>query len=153
MPDFNQITLAGRLTNNPELRYTQGGTPVCEFTLAVNRQLGADKKESLFIGCLSWEKQAEIVSRYLQKGSSVLLSGYLRQENWQTKDGEKRTTFKVVCQNIQFLDSKRKEETAGNAPAKPTTTTPTGHKYSREDIPSSMQNDPHIEDFKDDIPF
>ena len=133
MPDFNEIILAGRLTADPELRYTKNGSPVAEYTLAVNRKYG-DNEEILFIGCTTFGKPAEAVSRYLQKGSAVLVSGYLRQENWTTKAGEKRTNYKVVTDSINFLSAPKKADNPPeNAPAKnPASHVPQFNSY--EDI-------------------
>lgn len=130
MADFNQTILAGRLTADPELRYTQGGSPVAEYTLAVNRKFG-NNDDVLFISCITFGKQAETVSRYLQKGSSVLLSGYLRQESWTTKAGERRNAIKVVTDTVSFLERPQKAEKA------PENATPSynGHKYPQSDVP------------------
>jgi single-strand DNA-binding protein len=130
MPDFNQITLLGRLTADPELRHTKNGSPIAEYTLAVNRKYG-DNEEILFIGCITWGKLSEAVSRCLLKGSPVLVSGYLRQENWTNKAGERRTSYKVVTDTVTFLERPQKAE---NAPQN------AGHKYSRSDIPDNMKN-------------
>ena len=130
MADFNQTILAGRLTADPELRHTQGGSAVAEYTLAVNRKFG-NNDEVLFIGCITFGKQAETVARYLFKGSSVLLSGYLRQESWTTKAGEKRSAIKVVTDTISFLEKPQKAE----KPAENATPSYNGHKYPQSDVP------------------
>ena len=161
MADFNQITLAGRLCSDPELRHTNSGMAVAEYSLAVNRRIDAETNETLYIGCLTWGKQAETVSRYLAKGSSVLVSGYLKQENWTTKQGDKRSTFRVVTNIVQFLGAKREQgQPQGEEPA--AAPSYNGHKYPPSDVPKGMgapaqtpppAADPHIEDFNDDIPF
>ena len=158
MADFNQITLAGRLCSDPELRHTNSGMAVAEYSLAVNRRIDADTNETLYIGCLTWGKQAETVSRYLAKGSSVLVSGYLKQENWTTKQGDKRSTFRVVTNVVQFLSAKREGQPQGEEPA--AAPSYNGHKYPHSDVPQGRPAqtpppaaDPHIEDFNDDIPF
>jgi len=132
MADFNQTILAGRLTADPELRHTQGGSAVAEYTLAVNRKFG-NNDEVLFISCITFGKQAETVSRYLQKGSSVLLSGYLRQESWTTKAREKRSAIKVVTDTISFLEKPQNAE----KPAENATPSYNGHKYPPSDVPQS----------------
>lgn len=130
MADFNQTILAGRLTANPELRYTPSGSPVAEFTIAVNHKKPGND-EVLFIACVTFGKQAESVSRYLAKGSSVLVSGFLRQESWTTKAGERRTAIKLVTDTVSFLEKPQKAEKA------PENATPSynGHKYPKSDVP------------------
>lgn len=164
MPDFNTVILAGRLSQEPETRYTTSGTPITEFAIAVNRK-SAEKTETLFASCVAFGKTAENIARYIQKGSSVLVSGFLRQESWTTRDGAKRSTIKVVCDTVQFLDRRP----VGNDAPPPVSTpapTPGGHKYPASDIPPTMYqrnppqppaSDPHYENVDnvnvDDIPF
>lgn len=168
MPDFNTVILAGRLSQEPESRYTTSGTPITEFSIAVNRK-SAEKTETLFASCVAFGKTAENIARYIQKGSSVLVSGFLRQESWTARDGSKRSTIKVVCDTVQFLDRRP----AGNdAPPPVSTPAPApapdygGHKYPHSDIPQTMYqrppspppaSDPHYENVDnvnvDDIPF
>ena len=164
MPDFNTVILAGRLSQEPESRYTTSGTPITEFSMAVNRK-SAEKTETLFVSCVAFGKTAENIARYIQKGSSVLVSGFLRQESWTTRDGAKRSTIKVVCDTVQFLDRRP----AGNDAPPPVSTpapAPGGHKYPASDIPPTMYqrnpspppaSDPHYENVDnvnvDDIPF
>jgi single-strand DNA-binding protein len=153
MADFNQITLAGRLVSDPELRHTTSGMAVAEYSIAVNRRIDAETNETLYIGCLTWGKQAETVSRYLAKGSSVLVSGYLKQENWTTKQGDKRSTYKVVTNVVQFLSAKRDQ--GQPQPEEPASPSYNGHRYPKSDVPNvpPPSADTHVEDFKNDIPF
>jgi len=134
MADFNQTIIAGRLTADPELRYTNGktSTSVAEYIVAVNRRFG-NNVENLFMTCVTFGKQAETVSRYLSKGSSVLISGYLRQESWTTKNGEKRNLIKLVTESINFLEKPQKAE----KPAENATPSYNGHKYPPSDVPQS----------------
>ena len=107
MSFFNQVTLVGRLVADPELRYTQGGVPVVSLRLAVDREFkNADgKRDTDFINCTAWRKVAEIVQQYTKKGSLILVSGSLQQDNYE-KDGEKRYTVKVVVDTIRLLGGK-----------------------------------------------
>lgn len=163
MADFNLTVLIGRLTDEPALRYTTNGTPCAEFSVAVNRKSGGDRQETLFLGCVAWGKTAENISRYLQKGASCLVRGFLRQESWQGRDGVKRSTIKLICEEVQFLE-RRQQDAPSAQPAAPPPSSASGHRYSRADIPESMNPappsqppsapDPHIEDVNvDDIPF
>jgi len=107
MSFFNQVTLVGRLVADPEMRYTQSGVPVVTFRLAVEREFkNADgKRDTDFINCTAWRKVAEIVQQYTKKGSLILVSGSLQQDNYE-KDGEKRYTVKVVVDKIRLLGGK-----------------------------------------------
>lgn len=162
MSDFNHVTMTGNLCADPELRYTQGGSAVAFFAIAVNRTIQDGKQETLFIDVSVWGKMAETVSRYLSKGAHVLVDGYLRQENWQTKQGENRKTIKLVATTIQFLDKPPKND--AERPQRQQQTPPqtqNAHKYSRADIPESMQRPTNAptaptnqqNEFHDDIPF
>jgi single-strand DNA-binding protein len=109
MADLNKVFLMGRLTFDPELRYTPSGSPVTELRLAVNRGwMGRDgerKEESLFIDVTVWERQAENCCQYLKKGSSVHVEGALKMDTWDDKtSGEKRSKIKVLAERVQFLD-------------------------------------------------
>ena len=107
MSFFNQVTLLGRLVADPDVRYTQGGVPVVSLRLAVDREFkNADgKRDTDFINCTAWRKVAEIVQQYTKKGSLILVSGSLQQDNYE-KDGEKRYTVKVVVDKIRLLGGK-----------------------------------------------
>lgn len=114
---LNHIVLMGRLTRDPELRYTQSQTPVASFTLAVDRDYsGKDggEKETDFIDIVSWRSTAQFVSKYFKKGSMAVVSGRLQIRGWTDKDGNKRNSAEVVADNVYFGDSKR--DTKEDAP-------------------------------------
>ena len=107
---LNHIVIMGRLTRDPELRYTQSQTPVASFTVAVDRDFGGrdgGEKQTDFIDCVAWRQTAEFVSKYFTKGSMAVVSGRLQIRPWTDKDGHKRTSAEVVADNIYFGDSKR----------------------------------------------
>ena len=108
MADFNKVILLGRLTRDPELRYTPAGSPVCNFDLAVNRsyttQAGERRDEVCFITIVVWGKQAETCAEYLKKGRQTLVEGRLSQRSWETPEGQKRSKHEVVADRVQFLD-------------------------------------------------
>lgn len=111
---LNSVFLIGRLVADPELRYTQKGSPVCDFRIACsrrykNRETGEWQEETLFINVVAWRRQAETANDFLKKGSAVLVDGSLRSRQWETNQGEKRTTIEVVARRIQFLDMPTKE--------------------------------------------
>lgn len=114
---LNQITVMGRLTKNPELRTTGGGSPVCSFTLAVDRDYGEDKQTD-FIPVVAWKKTAEFVSKYFSKGRMACVTGRLQLRDYEDKDGIKRRVAEIVANSVYFADSKR-EADAGPADAAP----------------------------------
>ncbi|MDP4177944.1 MAG: single-stranded DNA-binding protein [Bacillota bacterium] len=106
---MNKVVLIGRLTKDPELKYTPGtGTAVATFTLAIDRRFSKDgQKEADFISIVAWSKTAELVANYMKKGSQVGVSGRIQSRTYDAKDGTKRYITEVVADEIQFLDSKR----------------------------------------------
>lgn len=106
---LNHINIMGRLTKDPELRYTPQGTPVTSFTLAVDRdyQTGGSERQTDFIDCVSWRQGAEFVSKYFHKGSMAVVSGRLQIREWEDKNGSKRRSAEIVTDNVYFGESKR----------------------------------------------
>ncbi len=111
MASVNRVIVMGNLTRDPELRYTPSGAAVTSFGLGINRRFrdssGAQKDEVTFVEIITWGKQAEVSSEYLAKGRLVLIEGRLRQERWETREGEARSVLKVVADRIQFLGNGR----------------------------------------------
>lgn len=164
--DINHVILLGRLTRDIELRYTNGGSCVGRFSLAVNRNKrsadGQWEEETGFFDVVLWGKQAESLSTYLRKGKQIAVEGSLRQDRWE-QDGQKRSRVEIAANTVQLLggggsgggnsygDSDsysahpqpfRQQSGAGQQPA----------SDSRFSYPSSG-NDSSINDFEDDIPF
>lgn len=108
---LNKIVVMGRLTRDPELRYTKSQTPVASFTLAVDRDYVQDgaSRETDFIDCVAWRGTAEFVSNYFRKGSMAVVSGRLQIREWE-KDGNKRKTAEIVVDNVYFGESRQREE-------------------------------------------
>ena len=106
---MNKVIILGRLTSNPEIRYTQAGKAVASLTIAVNRGFGSDSAD--FINCVAWEKMAEIIGNNLSKGSQVLVEGRMQNRSYENNQGEKRFVTEVVLNNIEFVGSKKKNET------------------------------------------
>ncbi len=132
---FNKVILAGNLTRDPELRFTQGGVPVCGFGLAVNRVFSKTEEVDYF-DVSAWRDLGERVANYLSKGSPVLVEGRLQYRTWEAQDGSKRSKVDVVADNIQFLGRGGDGGEAGSRQG----------QGSRDDVEVSE------EDF-DDIPF
>lgn len=102
---YNKIILIGNLTKDPELRYTPQGTPVASFRLAVNskyKQSDEMKQETMFIDNVVFGKQAESCSKFLSKGSPVLVEGRLQERRWET-NGQQKSKFEVIAQTVRFL--------------------------------------------------
>lgn len=102
---YNKIILIGNLTKDPELRYTPQGTPVASFRLAVNskyKQSDEIKQETMFIDNVVFGKQAESCSKFLSKGSPVLVEGRLQERRWET-NGQQKSKFEVIAQTVRFL--------------------------------------------------
>ena len=115
---LNHITIMGRLTRDPELRYTQSQTPVASFTLAVDRDFGSrdgGEKHTDFIDCVAWRQTAEFVSKYFTKGSMAVVSGRLQIRDWTDRDGGKRRSAEVVVDNMYFGESRRRDGDSGDS--------------------------------------
>lgn len=107
---LNRIVLMGRLTHDPELRRTQSDTPVCSFSLAVDRDYKRDgEKETDFIDIVAWRSTADFVSKYFTKGRMAVVEGRLQIRDWMDKEGGKRRSAEVIADNVYFGDSKPKD--------------------------------------------
>jgi len=118
---FNQVTLMGNLTKDPELSTTPGGQSVGKFSLALNRSYKVDnewKESTDFVDIVSWGNLAERNKQYLSKGRPVLVSGRLQSRNWE-QDGQKRSKVEVVASDVVFLGSKDKETVPKDIPDEP----------------------------------
>lgn len=110
---INSVTLVGRLTKDPELRYTPSGVAVARFTLAVNRQYKKEgEQQADFINIVTWRKTAENTANFLRKGSLAGVTGRIQTGSYDGQDGKKVFTVEVVAENVQFLEPK----SANNAP-------------------------------------
>ena len=105
---LNRIILMGRLTRDPELRKTQSDTPVCSFSLAVDRDYKKDgeKKETDFIDIVAWRATAEFVSKFFTKGRMAVVEGRLQIRDWTDKEGNKRRSAEINADNVYFGDSR-----------------------------------------------
>ena len=117
---LNKIILMGRLTRDPELRQTESKTPVCSFSLAVDRDFKGQngEKETDFIDIVAWRSTAEFVSKYFTKGRMAVVEGRLQIRDWIDRDGGKRRSAEVIADNVYFGDSKPKDGDA-EPPAAP----------------------------------
>lgn len=107
---LNQITVMGRLTKDPELRYTQRQMPVASFTLACDRDFG--EKETDFLDVVAWNKTAEFVHSYFSKGMLVAVTGRLQMRQWTDRNDNKRTSAEIVADHCYFAQSKLQRDEA-----------------------------------------
>jgi len=153
---INNVVLVGRLTANPEMRYTPSGVAVTSFRLAVDRPRSSGdegERQTDFLDIVTWRRQAELCGQYLSKGALVGLEGRIRTRQYTTQDGQQRRAWEVVAFRVSFLESRaereRRESRTGTGPAgAPPPVSPGGE---RPDIAA-----PGPEDFgppDDDDPF
>lgn len=115
---LNSAVIMGRLTADPELRTTTTGIAVTSFSVAVDRRYKSqgEEKQTDFINVVAWRQTAEFVSRYFHKGSMIAVQGSIQTRNYEDKNGNKRTAFEIVADNVSFCGSKS-ETGSGAAPA------------------------------------
>jgi len=117
---LNRIQLIGRLTRDPELRYTGNGHPMAQFTVAVDRDFrnAAGERDADFINCVAWRKLAEQVGQYCARGRLVAVEGRLQTRSYEAQDGSRRRVTEVIGDRVWFLDSRKAEADPGtDAPA------------------------------------
>ena len=141
---LNEVRLVGRLTRDPELRFTTKGQAVCHFDLAVNRSYkdaasGEWKDDTSFISVVTWRDIAQRCSERLKKGSPVYVEGRIRSRAWETKEGQKRTTIEVESSRVQFLAKVEGEKPEGD--------------FGSQVSSSSMSNDSAAVEDTEDVPF
>jgi single-strand DNA-binding protein len=138
MPSTNTVILAGRLTRDPELRYTPAGTAVCKLGLAATRYFkgrdGEKKEETLFVDVNVWEKTAEYCGQRLKQGRPVVVEGQLRSSSWEDKaTGQKRSKIEIHAMRIQELDWS--EDRGGTQPRPEPESRPAEEPMPEDDIP------------------
>lgn len=143
---INRVVLVGRLTRDPELRKTVNGASVAAFTIAVdNRTKGPNgERTTSFIPCTAWNQQAENACKYTHKGSLVGVEGRLNQRSYDAKDGRKVSVVEVICDSVQFLESKNSNNSSRED---------TG--YTLDIVPDDIEekNTSSIDVADDDLPF
>ena len=142
---MNRVILIGRLTRDPELRYTSSNIPTCTFSIAVNRNFTnqAGEREADFINIVVWRKQAENCKNYLNQGSQVAVEGRIQTRNYDDQNGVKRYVTEVVADNVQFLDTKAaREQRANSSEVNP-------YNLSEAEAPQTSVSDIPEDPFKD----
>ena len=110
---INRVVLVGRLTKDPELRYTPNGVAVCTFTLAVNRPFTNQQgdRDADFINCVAWRGTAENLANYQKKGNLIGIDGRIQARSYEGNDGKRRYITEVIAESVQFLEPKKDETT------------------------------------------
>lgn len=103
---INKAILMGRLTRDPEIRHTDSGKAVCNFTVAIENGYGEEKSTD-FISCVAWNKTAEFVDKYFAKGRMIIVVGRIRTRTWEDRDGKKNYVMEVVASEVAFGESKK----------------------------------------------
>jgi single-strand DNA-binding protein len=134
---LNRVILIGRLTRDPELRYTSTGTAVASFTVAVDRQFTNQQgqRETDFIRIVTWQKLAETCANYLGKGRLVAVDGRLQVRSYDTPDGQRRQTAEVVAETVRFLDRAREGQGAKPEAADASDLLGSEISFKEDDIP------------------
>lgn len=120
MPNVNKVILIGHLTRDVETR-AAGSSQVANFGLATTRKYkiktGERQEETCFVDCTAWGKTGEVIAQYVGKGAPLYVEGYLKLDQWEDKDGSKRSKLKVVVESFQFLGGVKDKPTSGNPTA------------------------------------
>ena len=139
----NKVILLGRLGADPEIRYTQTGTPVATLSLATNKTWknkdGQKQEKTEWHRVILWNKLAELSGQYLSKGREVYIEGELQTRSWEDKEGQKKYTTEVVGQTLQFIGSAGAGKGAGSS--------------ATDDLPPDLPPPPSGDSTEDDIPF
>jgi single-strand DNA-binding protein len=142
MYDLNYTTLIGRLTRDPELRYTPNGDAVCNFSIA-NNSTGKEEMTSFF-NIVAWGKTAENVSKFMSKGSQICIEGSLRQRRWQDQNGNNRALVEVLASRVHFIGGSK---SGSNMPNSAGTSQTKGQDNTPDDFSFPDNN------FDDPIPY
>lgn len=142
---LNHITAMGRLTKDPELRYTQNQVSVASFTIACDRDYSGQgqEKQTDFIDCVAWRSTGEFVKKYFSKGRMIVVSGRLQSRKWTDKDNNKRTSWEIVADNCYFGDSKKEGDSSGST-------------YNEQQAYNNMQQQSQFQELGEDdgdLPF
>ena len=153
MASLDKVLLIGNLTRDPDVRMMSNGRPVCNFGLALNRNYkdseGNRKEEVTFVDVECFGPRAEAVAKFFTKGRSIFVEGRLKLDQWESKEGEKRSAIRVVLDNFEFVDSKQdgaSNQSRNIETSAPVTSTPS--QTQRSEPTASPDSD-----LDDDVPF
>ena len=156
---MNKAILIGRLTRDPELRYTSSNRAVCQFTVAIDRPFtnqATGNREADFINVVAWDKTGENVGKYMSKGRLIAVEGRIQTRNYDNNEGRKVYVTEVIASNVQFLESRNASNSNGgngfnSLPEPPMQREPTPYDFGDRNTSSSNNSQPtmNIEDEKD----
>lgn len=157
MASLNKVLLIGNLTRDPDVKMLSSGRPVCNFGLALNRSYkdgeGNRKEEVTFVDVECYGPRAEAIGRFFTKGRSIFVEGRLKLDQWESKEGEKRSAIRVVLDNFEFVDSK--QEAGGTGERQPMANVATKAVTTPAPSPAESPN-PNVNsdpDLDEDVPF
>lgn len=152
MASYNKVILLGNLTRDPQLSYTPTQTAIVDFGLAMSRkwvgQDGSQKEETSFVDCRMFGKRAEVINKYLRKGSPIFVEGRLTYESWKAQDGSNRSRLRVTVEEFQFVGG-------GNSPQGGQGNQQSNQQFASGHNAGSAMDEPvmPMDPFNDDIPF
>lgn len=148
MASFNKVILLGNLTRDPETRATPSGLQICKFGIAVNRRFstkdGEQREEVTYVDIDAFGKQAEVIDKYLSKGDPIHIEGRLKLDQWETKEGDKRSRLGVVLEGFQFISGREGGSGGSHGDKEP----PAGREQPQREIYNA-----ETDDIDDDVPF
>jgi single-strand DNA-binding protein len=153
---LNRVILIGRLTRDPELRYTPAGVAVTQFTLAIDRPFSnqqTKEKEADFINIVTWRQLAETCANYLRKGRLTAVEGRLQVRNYDNNEGRKVYVTEVIADNVRFLESSGGKEGGGSGNREESTYTRNSGGGARENQDPFSDDGKPIDISDDDLPF
>ena len=154
MASLNKVLLIGNLTRDPDVRMMSNGRPVCNFGLALNRSYkdaeGNRKDETTFVEVESFGPRAEAIGKFFAKGRAIFIEGRLKLDQWESKEGEKRSALKVVLDSFEFVDPKQEGTSAEPRNTEPASSPSPKTNPTKESSPSSTADNT---DLDDDVPF
>jgi len=165
---LNRVVLVGRLTRDPDLRYTANGTAVANFTVAADRPFTNQQgeRETDFVNCVTWRRQAENLANYMKKGSMIGVDGRVQTRRYENQEGKTVYVTEILAENIQFLESKGSSQNRGGEPSgfqqnrnqnqyqpnQNQNQNPSQNQNQNQENPFSSSGDP-IDISDDDLPF
>lgn len=155
---INNLTLVGRLTKDPDLKYTGNGTAVATFTLAVNRKFTnqSGEREADFINCVIWRKPAETLANYAKKGVLIGVTGRIQTRSYDNQQGQKVYVTEVIADNFQLLESKKadsSQNTQGSGVSNSQTNNYTRNQQNTNSATADPFGNSSIDISDDDLPF
>ncbi len=152
---MNKVILMGRLTRDPEIRYTAGNNvAVCQFTVAVDRRFKSDNQPTAdFIPVVAWRQTAEFVNKYFSKGSRIAVTGQIQTRSWDDQEGKKHYATEVIADEVEFCESKRQEGNYQQGMTPPPPPVPSDMRASQSSYNEGSSDGYFPLDDDGDVPF